>query len=346
MVDPSLREVGHRCARGESGNRAGSIGTYDLFVRGDNATSGGFKFDVYLVADANGDRSVDTLDLDLLRTMSGAVVGSPNYDVAADANLDGRIDSFDVFQWQLNRNDSTLVNPLNLTFEVAVAGQSVGTTVASIPDDTDFQVRGTTSPIATVGLDVDGDGQPDFSTTPDGTGAFSFDLRSADPGFEQYRLFVSDRFGQSQEGSIDLTVVESFGITEFSPASGEAMVSTTRHGIVRFTEPVDAGVDIDAAIDFIALGQVVPGQFRLSSSGMFVIFLPANPWPASTEIRTIVNGDLITSGGDLLDADGDGLPGGLATVDFRTVPLTRSWTRTCWAVLWRASRGRMATTCR
>ncbi len=124
--------------------------------------------------------------------------------------------------------------------------------------------------------------------------------------------------------TLAFTVAESFQVAEVAPANGEEMVSLTRAAVVRFTKAVDPTTITAAAIQVIALGQTVPGRLVVSSTNQFVTFFPDNPWPSSTEVRVRVDGSKIkAANGHALDADGDGFGGGLATADFRTLPLTR-----------------------
>ncbi|MCA9069409.1 MAG: Ig-like domain-containing protein, partial [Planctomycetaceae bacterium] len=144
-----------------------------------------------------------------------------------------------------------------------------------------------------------------------------------------YRLIVgtlTDIAGNSTQANqeFDFQIAESFQVSELSPAEGEELVSTTRELTVRFTEPVDPSTITSDSLKVIAFGQEVSGRRVVSSTAKFVKFYPDNPWPASTEIRVIVNGDLIQAqNGDLLDANNDGTSGGQITADFRTLSLTR-----------------------
>ncbi|MCH8046527.1 MAG: VCBS repeat-containing protein, partial [Planctomycetes bacterium] len=114
------------------------------------------------------------------------------------------------------------------------------------------------------------------------------------------------------------------GISQISPANGEEMVNVTRETIVRFDERVDPATITDEAFHLIANGERLAGRIVPSSTERFVTFFYDDPLPASTEVRVVVNGDLIIGRDGLaLDADGDNQPGGTVTADFRTLPLTR-----------------------
>jgi hypothetical protein len=113
-------------------------------------------------------------------------------------------------------------------------------------------------------------------------------------------------------------------IAELSPADGEEMVSLTRETIVRFSAAVDPATVTPDAFYAIANGGRLDGTIRVSATERFATIFYADPLPASTEVRVVVDGDLIAGrDGLLLDADNDGQPGGRTTADFRTLPITR-----------------------
>jgi len=113
-------------------------------------------------------------------------------------------------------------------------------------------------------------------------------------------------------------------VSEFAPFNGERLVSPARSAIVRFDGEIDpTTVDADS-LYLIANGSRLPGTVRVSSTNRFATFLPDEALPASTEVRIVVDGDRVRdAAGSFLDGDSDGVPGGLGTADFRTVPLTR-----------------------
>ena len=98
----------------------------------------------------------------------------------------------------------------------------------------------------------------------------------------------------------------------------------TREVIVRFDTQIDPTTVDASSFYLIANGQQLPGNVRVSSTREFATFFPAQPVPASTEVRVVVDGSMILdTAGNPVDADGDGVLGGVATRDFRTLPLTR-----------------------
>jgi hypothetical protein len=113
------------------------------------------------------------------------------------------------------------------------------------------------------------------------------------------------------------------GIADISPATGEELVSLTRETVVTFGGPIDPTTIDDESLFLIAKGARVPAEIRVSPTNLFATVFYDSPLPESTEVRVVVDGDRITSAnGSPLDADGDGLAGGVLTADFRTLPLT------------------------
>ncbi len=519
-------------------------GSYNLTVRSERGSAGASQLCVFLAGDVNGDRKADLADGQILRMINGATASSSVYRVEADANLDGRIDSFDYAQWRNNNGDATRVNPLSVAVQLSPPPQMLpdGTLVTDVAQ---VDLLGTTNPGAAVALEADGDGQFDEgSATADGSGNFSFAL-TLNSGLNTLEVRASDSFGQRRtaaaqvtlqtdnappviaaglandtapgggtntdgltsdstimgtvsdasriasfragfdatpvpsffdifadlrpDGSFSLdrarleqinggplvdgphtlhlqatdefgnvssffdvffeldtqaptanigpsgtvdttfsffdvfysepmpgaafaaanyvltvdggprdgqtiginsvlsvngttarlnltellandnyrltispsvsdpagnalaeprsfsfTVNQALQIAEISPANGEEFVSLTRETIVRFTGRVDPDTVNADSFYLIANGERLPGTIRVSSTERFATFFYANPLPASTEVRVVVEGDrIIGRDGVALDADGDGNPGGTGTADFRTLPLTR-----------------------
>ena len=123
---------------------------------------------------------------------------------------------------------------------------------------------------------------------------------------------------QTLEFSIDAAPVE------ISPTNGEEMVTLTRETIVRFNTKVDPTTVNNDSFYLIANGERVEGRIVVSSTEKFATFFYDKPLPQSTEVRVVVDGDkIISRDGSKLDADGNGIAGGIETADFRTLPLTR-----------------------
>ncbi|MGK0239828.1 MAG: hypothetical protein ACI92G_003310, partial [Candidatus Pelagisphaera sp.] len=113
-------------------------------------------------------------------------------------------------------------------------------------------------------------------------------------------------------------------ISDISPSSGSEMVNVTRETVVYFSEIVDPATVTTDSFYLIANGERIAGRVVVSTTERFATFFYDTALPPSTEVRVVVNGDLIIGRNDLnIDADGDGEEGGVLTADFRTLPLTR-----------------------
>ncbi|MBX3401716.1 MAG: Ig-like domain-containing protein, partial [Gemmataceae bacterium] len=136
---------------------------------------------------------------------------------------------------------------------------------------------------------------------------------------------VMDAAGNSLAGAraITFTVSDPVGIEAISPENGEELVSLTRETVVRFDGPVDPATITPNSFYLIANGEKLAGSIRVSPTEKFATFFYANPLPDSTQVRVYVDGDKIVGRDGLnVDTDGDGVPGGVGTADFRTAPLT------------------------
>ncbi len=189
--------------------------------------------------------------------------------------------------------------------------------------------------VANYSLVVDGgpdDGQPITIESIESIGGTIAQINLSDElGDQGYRLTVTGVFEDLAGNTADIapepfdfTVADPVGITEISPANGEEMVNVTRETIVRFDGQVDPDTVNEDSFYLIANGQRLPGSIQVSSTERFATFFYDEPLPASTEVRVVVDGDLIMGRDGLsLDAVGDGFSGGSITADFRTLPLTR-----------------------
>ena len=125
-------------------------------------------------------------------------------------------------------------------------------------------------------------------------------------------------------GQTTLPELQVPAIEEIAPSNGEEMVGITRLTVVRFDEPIDPDTVTTDSFYLIANGLKISGSVSVSSTEKFATFRYVSPLPASTEVRIIVEGDKIFGRSGLcLDADGNGIPGGTGTADFRTVPNIR-----------------------
>ncbi len=109
-----------------------------------------------------------------------------------------------------------------------------------------------------------------------------------------------------------------------SPISGESDVALTRETVVNFSDPIDT-TSIQASNLFASFGgQTLPALIRPTTDGRSVRLFYDPPLPAAARVRVTIDGSSILDGrGNLIDADADGVPGGIAIVDFNTCSTTR-----------------------
>ena len=136
-------------------------------------------------------------------------------------------------------------------------------------------------------------------------------------------ILVRDRLGYTRNEAVFQDIPEVLTV-EISPTDGEEMVNLTRETIVRFGGTVREETVTPESFYLIANGSRVQGEIRVSSTGEFATIFYDEPLPPSTEVRVVVEGDRILAiNGTPIDGDGDGVAGGRATADFRTLPLTQ-----------------------
>jgi len=217
-----------------------TYGAYTLDIAGDRGTSGAFHLDIFLAGDANGDRQVNLADGQLIESLYGTTSASTNYSQEADANLDGRIDSFDYTQWRTNLGDFTSLNPLTLTADLSPSPASLpdGTLVTNVST---VQVVGITNPGFTVGLETGNDTNFDEgSGTADAGGQFSIPVTLAE-GANTLRLQVQDGFGQQR--TVLIPVIRDStapSVTLVGPSSG--LVTNTNLSVTGTVEDAGSGV--------------------------------------------------------------------------------------------------------
>jgi methionine-rich copper-binding protein CopC len=108
-----------------------------------------------------------------------------------------------------------------------------------------------------------------------------------------------------------------------SPADGEERISLSRDTVIRFGKKIDPTTVNNDSFYLIANGERVAGRIKVSSTEEFATFFYDAPLPAATAIRVVVDGNkIIGRDGLAVDGDGNGTPGGMATGDFSTLPIT------------------------
>ncbi|MCB1125341.1 MAG: Ig-like domain-containing protein, partial [Verrucomicrobiae bacterium] len=108
------------------------------------------------------------------------------------------------------------------------------------------------------------------------------------------------------------------------PANGETGIAVTRETVLMFSRPLAA----DATIDVNRLhatfgGQRILSRVELSGDRRTASLFYLEPLPGGARVRVTLDGNgLKDAFGQDVDADNDGQPGGVATIDFETLSLT------------------------
>lgn len=119
--------------------------------------------------------------------------------------------------------------------------------------------------------------------------------------------------------SLDLT-----GIADSSPLNGETGVAVTRETIVRFTRPLSKSTVLTGTNFYAGFGgRRLLTRIELSSDRTRGSLFYLEPMPGSTRVTVVFDGTGLYDESDRpLDMDGDGVPGGFATIQFDTLNLT------------------------
>jgi RHS repeat-associated protein len=108
-----------------------------------------------------------------------------------------------------------------------------------------------------------------------------------------------------------------------SPANGEGDVAITRETILRFSAPLRAASVTASAIHADFAGAHLPTVLHVSPDGRTATLFYQPALPASARIRVTVDGAALRDErGRAVDADTDGVAGGVAFIDFDTLSLT------------------------
>ena len=135
---------------------------------------------------------------------------------------------------------------------------------------------------------------------------------------------ITDLAGNATLSDQVLALTVNTAPLSITPTNGEELVTLTRDTVVRFGKEVDPASVTAENFYLIANGDRIAGTIRVSSTEEFATFIYDAPLPASTEVRVVVDGSsIIGRDGVAIDGDQDGTPGGIATADFTTLPLTQ-----------------------
>jgi hypothetical protein len=228
-----------------------TAGTYQVKVASEAGTSGAWRMAVYLVGDVNGDRTVNTVDRDIILSINGSIEGDAKYRIEADANLDRRITSTDYSYWLRNQGDATRLHPLGLAVEFVpkptfLPDGTLATTESMI------DLAGHTNAGASTALEADGDGDfAEGAAIADAAGLFEFPDVPLNLGLNNFSVRASDGFGQQRLLALALERVSPLQIEQETaeiPAAASAKLdsdtleSIVRHAIARW---VAAGISAE-----------------------------------------------------------------------------------------------------
>ena len=170
-------------------------------------------------------------------------------------------------------------------------------------------------PVATP-QDSDGDdmddlfelGYPDFLNP--------LDNADANRDFDGDGLTNADEYRRGSDPAVSATLTR----INTSPENGDSEVSVNRETVVYFTAPLAANAPLSLSNLYAEFGgRRLLSRLEVASDRRKATLFYLEPLPASSRIRVTLNaGELRDASGQLVDADGDGRPGGVATVDFST----------------------------
>ena len=341
VVDAAVTDMAGNALDGEIVNPA-----YAALPSGDGNAGGTavLRFNV-LQGDADGNGVVDELDALIIVDAMGLCSDDELFDPEADVNRDGCVNVLDVSVYQGGLGDelpATDGEAPALVASVPAAGETVriaaidSMTVTLSEPIAPFTITPSALEVVAPGGVVRTPVQVELAPGND-VATFIFDLPLTTPGLHAARLSnaVADPSG---ELLLPYTAAWSFvlesgpaRIASASPANGDVEVALTRETIIRFTAPLDE--KLIGADAFVATfgGEVIPALLHVSPDATRVTLFYEEPLPASALVRVTVDGDqLVDDLGNAVDADGDGLAGGVATIDFETLSLTTlPGTRVC-----------------
>jgi RHS repeat-associated protein len=148
-----------------------------------------------------------------------------------------------------------------------------------------------------------------------------------DAGEHTVTLTVRDDDG-AEDTATGRVTVSPYVVTlvETSPRSGETGVAVTRETVLRFNGRVSEASVKPAAIHAEFTGLRIPARLHTSSDRRTVILFYGQSaqetfhLPPNALVRVTVDGNrLLDDHAQAVDADGDGVPGGVATIDFSTL---------------------------
>ena len=185
---------------------------------------------------------------------------------------------------------------------------------------------GTGSPITSLTYQIgDGVSMPIRFASSNGRFDQRFDLSELAPGIHTIRVTARDAAGNVSTTSVNARLVAAIPLTiaAISPTTGESAVGTTVRPKINFSRPIN--VNSLNASNLYATGpdgEKLPATIVPASDGSFAWLFFANPMPSGAVVTLHVDGStILAADGVSLDANGDGLAGGMFESSFRTVSL-------------------------
>lgn len=248
---------------------------------------------------------------------------NPSFNLTVQVTDGGGLNDTATLTINLNNvNEAPVVNDQIFAIdENRPNGTVVGTVAVSDPDAGDtrnFTITGGTGNTAfainnnTGVITVANSSFLDFETTP----SFTLDLQVTDAGGLSDTAKITINLNDVNEG------IQPFTLIATNPLSGATEVGTTFRPQIFFSEPVDTST-LNNNNFFASLSdQKIAATIVPANDGAFAWLFFNNPMPDASVIQVTVNGSTIkTLDGRLLDADGDGIAGGIRTFNFSTVSL-------------------------
>ena len=236
------------------------VGSYRIDLAADG--EGEYVLSVFLAGDINGNRETSIDDLNAYQDIEREANSSTTLiSRAADSNLDGELDSFDLTSLVRNFNDGTSISPLELDVVqdpdiIALSEGTYGTTDAS------YSASGTVA--ANASLELSFNTAPPTTVSTDVDGAFTVNI-SLTEGSNELQFIASDTFGQRVNETFEVwldTIPPQIDI--FDPVG--PVVATDN--IIITGQATDTGVGLDQlsvsidAADAIPLSVLSDGSFQ------------------------------------------------------------------------------------
>ncbi|WP_339390453.1 Ig-like domain-containing protein, partial [Crocosphaera watsonii] len=165
-----------------------------------------------------------------------------------------------------------------------------------------------------------------IEVTVDENGNFDqrFDVTGLSFDEHSLTLIATDEAGNITEETVNVTVQEltSLRVTGTTPLDGATEIGSTFRPQVFFSEPIDTSTLNENNFYASFAGQKLAANIVPGEDGTFAWLFFEETMPNASLIQVTVDGSTITNlEGSSLDADGDGIAGGIQTFSFTTVSL-------------------------